>query len=73
MGTARSAFGGRRRYRRVSQQGFFVFSVVVDSPWGSMRFRGDQLHETGSIPEDVPDGVELRWRSGCDVTKRWRR
>jgi hypothetical protein len=23
--------------------------------------------------EDVPDGVELRWRSGCDVTTRRRR
>jgi hypothetical protein len=20
------------------------------------------------VDEDVPDGVELRWRSGCDVT-----
>ncbi len=36
--------------RIAAQQGFFVFSVVVDEVWGSMRFRGDQLQETGSIP-----------------------
>jgi uncharacterized protein YbjT (DUF2867 family) len=26
-----------------------------------------------TVLEDVPDGVELRWRSGCDVTTRARR
>ncbi|HEY3946227.1 MAG TPA: hypothetical protein VGL78_13450, partial [Solirubrobacteraceae bacterium] len=27
----------------------------------------------GVKQEDVPDGVELGWRSGCDVTMRRRR
>ena len=35
---------------RKAQQGFFVFSPVVEEISGSVRFRGDQLHETGSVP-----------------------
>ncbi len=40
-----------------AQQGFFVFSAVVDEVWGSVRFKGDELHETGrrAGPDPVRD------------------
>jgi hypothetical protein len=36
--------------RIAAQQGLFVFSRVVDRPWGSMMFRGGMLDKTGDVP-----------------------
>jgi hypothetical protein len=36
--------------RIAAQQGIFVFSGAIDQPWGSVRFRGEALERTGSVP-----------------------
>ncbi|HEX8101435.1 MAG TPA: FRG domain-containing protein [Solirubrobacteraceae bacterium] len=36
--------------RIAAQQGFFVFSDIVEEPWGSVRFTGTHLAQTGKVP-----------------------
>jgi hypothetical protein len=47
----------------------WVLSYTIAAEIGDIH----RFSSPAKLTEDVPDGVEFWWRSGCDVTTRRRR